>query len=304
VRLRLLPLLLLLALASACAPSPPVATPTAKPEAGPAVVPTSTLVPPSATPSPAPSSLTATPAPPTATPLPRFRVGNTGGEGVYVRREPRQDAERVKAWPDGTVMTALGAPTQTAGEWWERVRDPDGNEGHVKTQYLVRMVETVAVTAAATAVATATQTPEAATETPVPATNTPRPPIVTVGPSSTPTSVPPTPTPVPPTPTPQPGVPWDQARNYVGQRTTVCGPVARAFYAGSSRGQPTFVDLGNAFPNPSRFTTVIWGRDRGNFSPSPESLYRGKSLCVSGTVQLFEGVPQIEVSSPSAVVAR
>ena len=49
------------------------------------------------------------------------------------------------------------------------------------------------------------------------------------------------------------------------KRLTVCGIVASAHYAASSKGQPTFVNLDKPYPN-QIFTVLIWGSDRGNRS--------------------------------------
>jgi hypothetical protein len=39
-------------------------------------------------------------------------------------------------------------------------------------------------------------------------------------------------------------IPASEARNHVGENATVCGQVASAHYAASSRGRPTFINLG------------------------------------------------------------
>ena len=95
---------------------------------------------------------------------------------------------------------------------------------------------------------------------------------------------------------------WSEAKANVGQRRTVQGGVIRGNYASASNGQPTFLDVGNAFPNPSRFGIVIWGRNRGKFPSPPEQLYAGKTICVTGTIGIFRDVPQIEVEAPAAIV--
>src|SRR5262249_41846625 len=71
---------------------------------------TPTVPPPTETPAPSPTIVpTATPMPPTPTPVPpsptpsSFVVGNTGGDGVYVRRTAGGN-DKIKAWPDGTAI--------------------------------------------------------------------------------------------------------------------------------------------------------------------------------------------------------
>jgi len=89
------------------------------------------------------------------------------------------------------------------------------------------------------------------------------------------------------------------AIEHVGEIVTVCGVVASAKFAETTRGQPTFLNLDKPYPN-QVFTAVIWGSDRGNFPYAPESL-ASKKVCVSGQVQLYRGKPEIIVSAPSQV---
>ena len=96
-------------------------------------------------------------------------------------------------------------------------------------------------------------------------------------------------------------IPWHEARNHIGERTTVYGPVVDTFYASGSSGRPTFLNIGNAYPNTNRFTVVIWGQNRGNFSQMPEVYYRGKTIYVTGLITSYGGVPQIEVRSPDQI---
>jgi hypothetical protein len=87
----------------------------------------------------------------------------------------------------------------------------------------------------------------------------------------------------------------ERARDHVGEKATVCGTVASATYASSSRGQPTFLNLEKPYPG-QVFTVVIWGRDRASFG-APEVTWRGKRVCASGLVESYRGTPQIIVHS-------
>ena len=98
---------------------------------------------------------------------------------------------------------------------------------------------------------------------------------------------------------------WDQARAFAGQSGTFRGEVVSATFVENSVRQPTFLNVGRPFPDPSRLTVVVWGRDRGRFPQPPEVAYsEGREICVSGAVTLFEGVVQIEISSPAALSVR
>lgn len=101
---------------------------------------------------------------------------------------------------------------------------------------------------------------------------------------------------------PQPsGIPWNEAKYHIGERTTVYGPVASTYYATGSKGKPTFINIGNAYPNRNRFTVLIWDRNRGNFPFAPENYYSGKTISVTGLITEYEGVPEIEVTSPGQI---
>jgi len=81
---------------------------------------------------------------------------------------------------------------------------------------------------------------------------------------------------------------------------TVCGHVVSTNYAASSSGQPTFFDFGNKYPDPNRFTVVIWGEDRWKFEnlyPNPETYFLGKNVCARGVIRNYEGVPEIEAGA-------
>jgi hypothetical protein len=65
----------------------------------------------------------------------KYKVVNTSGDGVYIRRNPVQ-ADRIVPWPDNTVMEYAGEQTDNEGIHWAKMKDPRGNVGWVPTQYL------------------------------------------------------------------------------------------------------------------------------------------------------------------------
>ena len=101
---------------------------------------------------------TSTPPPQPKTFGATYVVGNTDGEGVYIRRSPNM-SDRIKAWPDDTAMVEVASTVEAEGRYWRNVRDPEGNEGFVPSQYLVGEKPAVAV---ATTQAHPTSTPSAA----------------------------------------------------------------------------------------------------------------------------------------------
>jgi hypothetical protein len=91
---------------------------------------------------------------------------------------------------------------------------------------------------------------------------------------------------------------WKAARRAnPGLPIRVKARVVRVSFVRSSTGQPTFIDLGAAYPNSNRLTLVIWSRDRINFPRAPERMFRpGQMICAQGVVDGYRGVSQIEVS--------
>ncbi len=61
-------------------------------------------------------------------------VGNTDGDGVFVRKTPNMD-DKVSAYPDGTALTIIGDDVDGDGQHWKHVRTPDGLEGYVPSMY-------------------------------------------------------------------------------------------------------------------------------------------------------------------------
>ena len=91
----------------------------------------------------------------------------------------------------------------------------------------------------------------------------------------------------------------DEAKDHIGERATICGKVVSTRYAESSRGSPTFLNFDQPYPD-QIFTLVIWGSDRSKFG-DPETLYRGKRVCVTGKVSAFKGVPEVVSNEPSQI---
>jgi len=113
----------------------PAATPTtsAPTSVAPTVAasPSRPAIPPTATTATAPAKPTAAPAPSAANTV---YVGNTDGEGVYIRKTPNMD-DKLKAYADGTALTIIGDDVDSNDQHWKHVRAPDGTEGYVPSMY-------------------------------------------------------------------------------------------------------------------------------------------------------------------------
>jgi hypothetical protein len=66
----------------------------------------------------------------------RLVVANAGPEGVRLRSEPASGTSH-KVLNDGASLIALGEERLEAGRTWRRVRDTDGAEGWVASDFLV-----------------------------------------------------------------------------------------------------------------------------------------------------------------------
>jgi DNA/RNA endonuclease YhcR with UshA esterase domain len=125
-------------------------------------------------------------------------------------------------------------------------------------------------------------------------------------------------TPQPPTPDVPPGpekpspqappervIPWQDARNHIGEYVVVEGPVVSAKYASGSKGQPTFLNIGRPYPDPGRFTALIWGSERNSFvakyPPGPETYFLNKKVRVRGLIEEYKGIPEIVLHYPDDI---
>jgi DNA/RNA endonuclease YhcR with UshA esterase domain len=90
-----------------------------------------------------------------------------------------------------------------------------------------------------------------------------------------------------------------EAKAHIGEQATVCGNVASARYAATTRGKPTFLNLDKPYPN-QVFTVLIWGENREKFG-APEEMYRDKAICVTGKITEYRNAPEIVVSEPKNI---
>jgi micrococcal nuclease len=93
-----------------------------------------------------------------------------------------------------------------------------------------------------------------------------------------------------------------EAKDHINESATVCGNVVSARFSASTKGKPTFLNLEKPYPN-QIFTVVIWGSNRTKFG-TPEIEYKGKRICVTGKIENFRGVPEIDASDPQQVKAE
>lgn len=89
---------------------------------------------------------------------------------------------------------------------------------------------------------------------------------------------------------PNGGLGWDEARAHAGTVQRVCGPLVSV----RETDDGTFVNVGLDYPSPGRFTFVFW-------DVYLDPIDAAATVCGSGEVYLYDGVPQIEMWEPGAL---
>ena len=77
---------------------------------------------------------------------------------------------------------------------------------------------------------------------------------------------------------------WEGAPDHVGDRMQVCGPLRGV----AEDGGDTFLNVGEPYPNPRRFSIVVW--DTTN-EVHPQL---GSEVCVTGEISEYRGVAQVQ----------
>lgn len=90
------------------------------------------------------------------------------------------------------------------------------------------------------------------------------------------------------------------ADKYIGTVAEVCEEVASSRYLPAVGGKPTFLNLGQPYPD-QFFTVVIWEDHRNKWDTPPEQWYVNKKICVSGMIETHKGTPQIIVENPGQI---
>jgi len=90
------------------------------------------------------------------------------------------------------------------------------------------------------------------------------------------------------------------AGTHIGERAKVCGHVQSASYMDSRDRSPTIMRVGGTYPY-ERINVVIFGENRSKFMPPPEEAYRGRDICVTGTIDFYDGSASIEVDAPDKI---
>ena len=99
---------------------------------------------------------------------------------------------------------------------------------------------------------------------------------------------------LPTEPAPLPLVAWQNAAAHQGQQVVVEGVVVDSYKSNS-------VIFLNFSDDRSQFKAVIFQRDWSQWPQSPERLFLGQPVRVSGEIVMYEGAPEIIVSDPAQI---
>lgn len=91
-----------------------------------------------------------------------------------------------------------------------------------------------------------------------------------------------------------------EAIKYVGKRITVCDRVFGGIFIQKSKSQPTFLNVGAAYPN-APLTIVIWLTNRKKFRYKPEDYYKGRNVCITGEIIVYKGKAEMVVDDPDQI---
>jgi len=88
----------------------------------------------------------------------------------------------------------------------------------------------------------------------------------------------------------------DSIAKYDGKVVTVCEKVVDT-HVSSGDSKVIYLNFGHPYPAQS-FTGVIFQGDVQNFSYDPAEFLKGKTMCVTGTVKIYKGRPEIIINKP------
>lgn len=92
---------------------------------------------------------------------------------------------------------------------------------------------------------------------------------------------------------------WRNVSQHTGKSVAIYGPIMRVTHRQDVRGEPTWIEIGAAFPSKERVTLIIWGNYRETFEPHISQRLIGESVCATGTVDLYREMPQLELQNPT-----
>ena len=104
---------------------------------------------------------------------------------------------------------------------------------------------------------------------------------------------------------------WATAKYKIGQVVTVIGPLLDTRPRPDITGSPLWMDVGQQYPERNRLTVVVWGQNWNKFdmrelnadfwSQTVADGLGNASICITGKVTEYKGIPQIELTTPDQI---
>jgi hypothetical protein len=91
---------------------------------------------------------------------------------------------------------------------------------------------------------------------------------------------------------------WDQAAKHVGEKLTVTGPVVGTHKVAGGR---VVLNVGKDFPDASRFTVFL---TLGDDHTDPDATYKGKTISVTGKIELYHDVAEIRAKAVDVKIQK
>jgi len=91
----------------------------------------------------------------------------------------------------------------------------------------------------------------------------------------------------------------DSVAKYEGKKVTVCSKVIGT-HVSSGEKKNTYLNFGKPYPD-NTFTVLIAADDLSKFKYVPAEFLTDKNVCITGTVVIYKGKPEIVVTSEEQI---
>ena len=94
----------------------------------------------------------------------------------------------------------------------------------------------------------------------------------------------------------------DSLRYYEGKKVTVVAKVQGIFVSNKTK-KTTFINFGKPYPN-HKFVVVIFEKDLVNFKYDPSIFLKNKTVCITGIVKMYKGLPEIIATKEEQIIIQ
>lgn len=88
--------------------------------------------------------------------------------------------------------------------------------------------------------------------------------------------------------------------SFEGKTITICEKVTATH---ETKGGNVLLNFGKPYPN-NVFSVIIFKRDRNKFGYNPLEFLQGKTICLTGTVIMYKGKPEIVIKNETEIVIK